>query len=236
MTSGIIPTAFLFRYTVRCSYIAPRRNGSLKRKRSQRSELPLELGPNYRIPDLGEIDGLSAFAELYLAWGDHGISVSLDVRGKTQPPRCDASHPETSDGLDLWLDTRDTRTIHRASRFCHHFYFLPAGGGRSGGGPIAGQCKIHRAREDAPLSDPADVLVRSCVRKGGYGLDALLPVPVLTGFDPAENPRLGFYYRVRDAELGEQTLTAARGFPFAEDPSLWATLELTSPKAGMPQI
>ncbi len=51
---------------------------------------------------------------------------------------------------------------------------------------------------------------------------------VLHGFDPDQNPRLGFYYAVRDAELGEQVLSVGSDFPYWEDPSLWAVLELVN--------
>jgi len=34
----------------------------------------------------------------------------------------------------------------------------------------------------------------------------------LNGFDPEQNPRLGFYYAVRDAELGEQVLSVGSDF------------------------
>jgi hypothetical protein len=63
---------------------------------------------------------------------------------------------------------------------------------------------------------------------GGYRLEAWLPGDALTGFDPQANPLLGFYFYVRDAELGEQFLSVGHEFPFAHDPSLWSTLELTA--------
>jgi hypothetical protein len=50
---------------------------------------------------------------------------------------------------------------------------------------------------------------------------------MLNGFDPEANPLLGFYYFLRDAELGEQFLTVGHEFPFPHDPSLWSTLELS---------
>jgi hypothetical protein len=64
------------------------------------------------------------------------------------------------------------------------------------------------------------------VVKGGYLLEAWLPSSVLNGYDPEAQPRLGFYYALRDAELGEQFLSIGADFPFAIDPSLWSTLEL----------
>ena len=56
--------------------------------------------------------------------------------------------------------------------------------------------------------------------------EAFLPAGVLHGFDPEQNRRLGFYYAVRDAELGEQVLSVGTDFPYWEDPSLWSVLEL----------
>ena len=57
-------------------------------------------------------------------------------------------------------------------------------------------------------------------------LEGFLPAAALNGFDPEQNPRLGFYYAVRDAELGEQVLNVGSDFPYWEDPSLWSVLEL----------
>ncbi len=56
---------------------------------------------------------------------------------------------DSSDGLRVWIDTRDTHNIHRASRFCHQFVFLPTGGGPRLDQPVAEQTLINRARENA---------------------------------------------------------------------------------------
>ncbi len=57
-------------------------------------------------------------------------------------------------------------------------------------------------------------------------MEAFLPAAVLNGFDAEQNPRLGFYYVVKDTELGEQVLNVGADFPYWEDPSLWSVLEL----------
>ena len=49
---------------------------------------------------------------------------------------------------------------------------------------------------------------------------------MLHGFDPEQNPRLGFFFVVRDMELGDHLLSGGPDFPYWEDPSLWSTLEL----------
>ena len=88
------------------------------------------------------------------------------------------------------------------------------------------QTKINRALQDAPLTRAGDVPLLVNRRKGGYVLEAFLPAAVLTGFDAEQNPRLGFYYAVRDGELGEQVLSVGAVFPYWEDPTLWSVLEL----------
>ena len=62
----------------------------------------------------------------------------------------------------------------------------------------------------------------------GYRVELWLDAADLHGFDPEANPRLGFYYLVRDRELGEQFLSVEHDFPFAFDPSVWSTIELSS--------
>ena len=165
-----------------------------------------------------------------LAWNDFGLGVQVTVKGKGQPAVGDADKPGRSDGLTLWLDTRDARAGHRASRTCHQFHLLPAGGGPDKSEPAFVQAKVHRAQQDAPLCAPGDVALVRHKLKSGYRLEAFLPAAVLAGFDPAEQPRLGVYYQVRDLELGEQYLGVTADFPFAEDPSLWEVLELVKAK------
>ena len=102
------------------------------------------------------------------------------------------------DGVTVWLDTRDARTSHRASRYCHQFHFLPTGGGPQHDEPAFAQVKIHRALHDAPLAPGGAVPFRCTQQKSGYVLEAFLPAAVLNGFDPEQNPRLGFWYVVRE--------------------------------------
>jgi hypothetical protein len=103
---------------------------------------------------------------------------------------------------------------------------LPTGGGPDHDEPVFAQTKIHRALQDAPLCQPREVAFRSRHAKHGYLIEAFLPAAVLHGFDPEQNPRLGFYYAARDSELGEQVLTVGAEFPYWDDPSLWSVLEL----------
>jgi hypothetical protein len=186
----------------------------------------VQLPEAARLNNFAELDDAKNFADVRLAWNEFGLGVQVAVTGKEQPPQCDADKPRSSDGVMLWIDTRGDRTSHRASRFCHQFYLLPAGGGDDKDEPSFGQSKINRALQDAPLCTAADVPFRAETLKKGYRVEAFLPAAVLSGFDPEQHPRLGIYYAVRDVELGDQYLAVNQDFPFADDPSLWAAMEL----------
>ena len=51
--------------------------------------------------------------------------------------------------MQVWIDTRDVHNVHRASRFCQRFIFLPSGGGRKLDEAFGQSLPINRAREPA---------------------------------------------------------------------------------------
>lgn len=217
---SLIPNRFLVRLTHPCPYVkdAPRD--------SDEGDYLVDLPDAARLRNFAELDGQTNFADVRLGWNEFGLAVQLEVRGKKQPAAGDADRPKSCDGLSLWIDTRDARASHRASRYCHHFLFLAAGGGADREEPFLTQAKINRAQQDAPLANLADIPFRAHRIKGGYRLEAFLPAAALYGYDPEEHSRLGVYYVVRDQELGDQFLSVNWDFPFSDDPSLWAVLEL----------
>ncbi|NQU25499.1 MAG: hypothetical protein HQ567_29800 [Candidatus Nealsonbacteria bacterium] len=178
------------------------------------------------MTSLAELENRPAPAEVRAAWSEAGVAFSVRVSGKRQPPWCRDSRPEESDGMHVWIDTRDVHTVHRAGRFCHQFAFLPGGAGHKFERPVTAWLPIHRAREHPRPIQAADLQVRSEKRIDGYLLEFFIPTAALTGYDPTEHPRLGITYALIDRELGEQTLSVGSPMPYQEDPSLWATLEL----------
>jgi hypothetical protein len=135
--------------------------------------------------------------------------------------------PEGFAVAHFWVDTRDTRTINRATRFCHHFVArLDAVKGR---GPLkvtVGPRPIARAVADPPAARPELIATRALVDRSGWSLELFLPAQVLNGFDPETNRRLGFSYQIADFVRDDQFLGVGRDFPVGENPSLWSTLEL----------
>ncbi|HAH47833.1 MAG TPA: hypothetical protein DCM07_23855 [Planctomycetaceae bacterium] len=201
---SIIPCSFLFRHSIALPLIQniPQQRGRL-----------LNLPASALLPDL-TFDKSKKWGKLKVAWNPEGLAISLQVNQK--------NHPVTAvERLKVWIDTRDTKTIHRASRYCHAFEFQPVG---PSGKPVCQQQAIHRAQDDAPQCDLKTIGLWAKTSKTGYDLDIWLPASELYGFDPASYPQTGFYYQVSDSELGEQFMMVDHEFPFAQDPSLWATL------------
>ena len=216
MVQPLIAPTFLFRFAAPCRYAQ-----NIWRKDG------IELSEEYRLPSFGgELEGRPLLADVRAAWNEKGLSFTVRVVGKKQAPWCRPTRLDDSDGLSLWIDTRATHNIHRASRFCHRFLVLPFGGGRDGTQPIAQLALINRAKENPKIIPAGSLPVTSETRVDGYLLNLHLPAKALTGFDPEEHRRLGFMYAVNDRELGSQTFSIGSEFPYHDDPSLWGDLDL----------
>jgi hypothetical protein len=188
----------------------------------------LQLPESCRIPSFGQLAGRPVFADVRLAWNETGIGAQVLVNGKRQLPWCRETRPEDSDGFHLWIDTRCSPGIHRATQFCHRFMWMPSGGGGDREQPVAVHVPINRARAN-PQPIAANVLkVAASARHDGYEMSGFVPATALTGFAPQEQPRVGIYYAAIDRELGWQTLALGPEFPVVEDPSLWGEAVLAS--------
>jgi hypothetical protein len=215
MSQKLIDSTMLFRFAI--PLLPWKGNGPVE---------PLELPDAFRIPSFAELDGRAPFADLRIGWNEEGIITSLRVKGKRQQTWCRESKLDDSDGLQLFIDTRNTRDIHRASRFCHRFVFLPHGADRNGAAPLARPMPILRAKENPKFVDPAVLSVRAKSQLDGYILQCWIPAQAMTGYDTSEHSSLGFFYLVADRELGWQTFSLGPEYPITSDPSLWGTVEL----------
>ena len=180
----------------------------------------------FLLPSLGELDGAEPFGTLWGCWNEGGLSVACRVEGKSKRLRCDPRQFWKGDNLRLCTDMRDTRTLKRASRHCQQFFLVPTGGGRSRREPVAASAALHRARESAPVAPPGVIDIAAQVTPTGYQMEACIPADALSGFEPAEHPRIGFFYILEDLELGQQFLTVGDDLSWHIDPSTWATAML----------
>src|SRR5262245_17033429 len=112
----LVPPSFLLRVAYPCPHIA-----AIPRPDDDRL---LDLPESSRVDNFATMDGARHFADVRLAWNETGLGLQVTVRGKDSAAAGDAARPRASDGVTLWLDTRDARTSHRASRYCHQFHFL----------------------------------------------------------------------------------------------------------------
>jgi hypothetical protein len=192
----------------------------------------LDLPPECRIASLAELSQRRKFADVRLAWEPGAIGFVVEVSGKQSPPWCRDSRLEDSDGFHLWLDTRCSPGIHRASQYCHRFVFMPMGAGSGRDQPMTGLMPINRARQNPKSPPPGSIQVFAKMGPDGYRLSGRIAAAAMTGFDSVQYPRWGLFYAVVDRELGWQTPGLGREYPVEEDPSLWAEAVLAGERPG----
>jgi hypothetical protein len=218
-TAPLLPQAFWFRLAARCQRLdaVPRTRGRL-----------LGLPDTFLLPQGSRLDDKPTWADVGTAWNPGGLAISVEVTGKLSALVHDPYQSSLSDRVHLWIDTRDTRNVHRATRFCHGFTaeLIPSKRSSEASAKVT-QTKIHRAQADAPDCEISQIQTRVELIRKGWRLELFFPAATLHGYDPETNRRLGFYYQVTDGDRGDQFLMVGRDFPIGEDPSLWATLELT---------
>ena len=216
----LIPQAFWFRLAIPCPRLE-----SLP-KPGDKGRL-LDLPDSCRVVPTVEFEGREPWSEARVAWNSSGLALQFEVRGKLSKVHHDPYMADASDGVQLWIDTRDTRDVHRATRFCHRFSasLVPDQAKKTVDVKFE-QKPIHRALADSPLAKPDAIRARAEVIPKGWRLELFLGAEALHGFDPETNRRLGLAYQVSDPDRGDEFLTVGRDFPIGEDPSLWATLEL----------
>ncbi|MDR0327501.1 MAG: hypothetical protein LBI05_04310 [Planctomycetaceae bacterium] len=206
--------SFLYRFRFPCGYAA----------------LGTSLDETYRLPHVNRLgdSGVESDSpyDFRIGWNESGLLFSLIVSQKRQSLWCRSTQPDESDGIQICIDTRDIKDIHRASRFCHRLLFMPVGHGRDQSQPSAVWLPIHRAKEHPHPIDLSQIKMQNKVSATGYRLDVALPGKILTGFEPLEYPNLGFHFAVTDREHGNRYFLAAPPLPHDQDPSLWGTLSM----------
>lgn len=216
--ASLLPQAFWFRPALVCLRAddIPQEKGPL-----------LDLPETYALADFEGLEGRESWSEVRAAWNARGIGFEFRVKGKKGPIVHLPTQPASfSDGVELFLDTRDTRDVHRGTRFCRHFVFGLIADNKKGLTAVVEQRKIPRALADAPAIDLDKVLtLAERIGAKDWRLEVWFPAEALNGYDPETNRRLGISYQVNDSERPSRFLTVGRDFPIGEDPSLWLALE-----------
>ncbi|MEM6468912.1 MAG: hypothetical protein AAF802_05035 [Planctomycetota bacterium] len=214
-TNDFIDPTFLFRFEVDIRY-----------QKLTWGSKGMVLPEACRMPCFGELGGRKTFADVRLAWSEQGLGLHVKVSGKRQLPWCRETRLDESDGFHLWIDTRCSPNIHRATQYCHRFLFMPAGGGLRRERPLAALIEVDRARSHPKPVRPEQLPIKALPRHDGYELSGLIPAECLTGFAPEDQDRVSLFWSVIDREFGWQTLSLGPEYPINEDPSLWAEANL----------
>ena len=215
----IVPPSFLFQYSMAVPRVEaiPRKKGSL---------LQLDDGCSLFVP--GSMNDTDNAFGLRMAWNPEGLGVELDVPGKKLPPAGRHKDLKNSDYISLFVDTRHTANVHRATEYCLSLVVLPCDEDADEK-PTAAFVEIAQQRASKRDRDGRKCPVQVHVRPDGYRLEIWIPTSQMFGFDEApEIGRIGFSCLIHDTELGEIPLNVGGDFPVAFDPSTWLQLELKS--------
>lgn len=175
---------------------------------------------SYRLSETSEWLGEEHFADVAAAWNESGLFFDVFVN----QPFEEAFYPHFSEGdaVELFFDTRDLKTAGFATRFCHHFLFLP----RPIQGIMAQELTRFRTEDTHPLCDPEDLQVSAEFSKKGYELHIFIPAHCLHGFDPSLFDRIGFTYRIHRFKGTLQHFSLrSHHFTLEQHPRLWATFK-----------
>jgi len=175
----------------------------------------------YLLADTSELLGEEHFADVAMAWSEEGLFIAAFI----DQPFEESKYPRYAEGdaLELFFDTRDLKTAGFATRFCHHFLFLP----QAVQGVQCQELTHFRTEESHPLCDPQDLQVVTTFEKKGYQMEIFLPRHVLFGFDPLAFDRIGINYKVhRTGGQPQHFALSSEHFNLQQYPRLWASFNL----------
>ncbi|TWT59889.1 hypothetical protein [Rubinisphaera italica] len=181
------------------------------------------------LPDLMfEESDTENSARFFIAWNEDGICLQVKTERKKFPTQSGTlSDPTQGDYTDFFIDTRDLKTNHRASKFCHRFTLIPPGtrGKRKQSAMMIEQ-EISGNRTYREMTQPEQIPTWDSRSKDGYQVSCWISKAYLEGYDPEHVPSLGFYYRMQDLDYGTRIFGVGENFPATTDPSLWPSLKL----------
>lgn len=211
-----LPARQLFRFTVCCRRKSPLWTSSGAR-----------LDESYRLPDLPSLDHSPSGLDVRAAWSEEGLAFAFELRrergGVPSPARSGSSDGPS---VQLYIDTRDVRNVHRAGQFCHRYDFRMRRVASGRLAPTASWVPVPNAKA-MPHAVPPDAL--EAVAKpldDGWSLEVFVSRSALTGYEPQEFSRIGLQYVVYDPDVGTRVFSSGEPLPYASDPSLWAAVDL----------
>lgn len=182
--------------------------------------------PFHRLPLFGPLDGETPYASFYAGWSQSGLAFGLDHARWSGAFHSDSGRPAGSDGLRVYIDTRDRKDVHRGTRFCLGLFIRPEF--RAPADPVAtvSMIKLPRARQDPPTINTQRIDVAVRTRKQAWQMAVHLPAEVLPGYDPAQFASIGLQLVLQDRVRGRLHLGPGEDLDYASNPSTWVSCRL----------
>lgn len=176
----------------------------------------------FRFPSTQFLSGEETPFHFNMGWCEEGIAFQVETQEPFQHP----NFPNLIEGdsIELFFDTRDSKTGSVITRFCHHFYFLP----QAIDGHQKGEITRFRQEDTHELANPKDLELFVHKRGDTTRLKGFIKKEALFGFDPNQFSRLGFTYRINQRYGGSVHFAVkTEEFNLEQEPSLWASITLT---------
>jgi hypothetical protein len=173
------------------------------------------------LPALCRILGEEEFAKVFFAWAPEGLY--FFVHATSSPWKVAYPNFETGDALELFIDTKNLKSVRTTHRFAHHFVFLP----ERVEGISAKEITRFRSEDRHELCACNDVEVETKKTREGYEMKIHIPASSLTGYEPDVGSFLGFCYRIHRAGGRPQHFGLALKGPLEFHPYLWSSVKLS---------
>lgn len=174
------------------------------------------------LPDISELLGEERFAEVAFLWNEEGLSFEVFI----DKPFEEVYFPLYSkgDAIELFIDTRDLKTVGFATRFCHQFVILP-----QAIQDIQALETTHFRTEDAhPLCEGQEIGVQAHFHDDAYSVRIVIPAHCLHGYDPKSYDRIGFTYRIhRTGGPPQHFAVSSEHFAIEQAPKAWASVTMS---------
>lgn len=175
----------------------------------------------YLLPSFSELLDQESFAQVAMCYSNKGVWIAVEVEKSFEEvffPKV-----EQGDGIEIFIDTRDVKSVGSMHKFCHHFIFLPK--------PVTDfmACEVTRLRvEDShPLADPSLLHVNATFSKNSYEMRIFIEADALYGFDPDQTHRIGFAYKIHRYKKSTQDFSlSSQDVQIEKYPQLWASITL----------
>ena len=188
--------------------------------------LQAKEGKSLSLPSTAALLGEESFADVEFTWMRKGIEVSVHYHS----PFEEALYPDFSKGnsVELFFDTRDVKSAGFATKFCHHFIFLP----EEVHGVKCQEITHFRTDDTHPLCDPSLLSCRSTFSKRSFSMEIFVSKDALHGYDPDSFNRLGLTYRLHAPGRPAQHFSLSSSFyKIEQSPSLWCSIYLCLSKS-----